>query len=86
MDAKEFLRYAPIVEAGPFKLWPAPEGIERNEFIYLDHTQTHVRIENVASGRKFYLPLDLVEFASPGETRGVLRLKRRVEATDGSLV
>lgn len=84
MDHNEFKKNLPVLFAKPFALFPAPEGIEpsNNQFTYVGHDATHVKLQNAATQTEHILPLALVEFANPG----VLRLMRAVTTYNGSFV
>ena len=89
MELKEFVKYLPILQQGPFELYPDTKGTDprggSNRFIYIDHDQTHVKIQNLNTQTEYYLSLSLIELINPGRP-GIIVLYREVRARNGSFV
>lgn len=87
MDAKEFAKYAPILQANEFGLLPNPKGFNSGDrFKYVSDDGVHFVVRDAATQKHYYLPLAVIEFANPGKP-AVLRLTREMEVwRDSSFV
>jgi hypothetical protein len=87
-EQKRVLPYLQHVDDGQrIELYPAPRGIERNAFVYVDSNGTHIKIRNDATGTEYYVPFEMIEFISPGPKHSaVIRLRRAMEARGSHLL
>ncbi len=78
--------YIFILQNQKFEIYPATKDMEGNIFEYVDHNGTHLKIRNLLTMKEYFVPLEMIDFANPGQPQAILRLKRAMMVRGSSLV
>lgn len=85
MTVDDFNKHLSILKAGPFQIFPQPDGVIDNEFKLLEVTETHLKLGHTRNNTERYLAISLVETINPGKPR-LLCTRRKVHAYGTNLV
>ncbi len=78
--------YLFILQNQKFEIYPLTKDIEGNIFEYVDRNGTHLKIRNLLTMKEYFVPLEMIDFANPGQPQAILRLKREMIVRGNSFV